>query len=181
MVVPGAHSEERAPRVLVSVAVVAVVAIDVLYLSLIAGQGGPPSDTPLVVPFVGAYFAVLATSLGVSLAAPAWLKAALRGAACAGLLLMAVLTGFSIGVAVLVAAAVALAALVFTLAARPNRRAVGAAIIGGIVGVAILMAGLQLAWSQISCPRTGESSGTTVSLTGQSSYRCIEGVLTISH
>lgn len=161
-------------------AAIAVVAIDVLYVSLIAGQGGPPSDTPLVAPFVGAYFAVLAISLGVSLVSPMWLKSALRGAATGGLLLMAVLTGFSIGVAVLVAAAIALAALVITLAARPNRGTVIAAITGAVVGVGVLMAGLQFAWSDVVCPASGQGGGTMPSLVGPgASYQCNEGVLTV--
>ncbi len=172
--------EQRAPRVLVSVAAIAVVAIDVLYVSLIRAQGGPPSDEPLVVPFVAGYLGLFALALGLTLVLPDLLRVGVRGAAAGGLLLLGVLTGFSIGVGVLVAAIVAIAALVVTVSRHPGARSTAAAVTGVVVGVALLLIGLQLAWSHVVCPSSGQSGGTIPSLVGPgASYDCDNGVLTV--
>jgi hypothetical protein len=180
-VVAARSSEQRAPRVLVSVAAIAVAAVDALYLALINSQGGPPPDSVIVTPFVASYLGLMALLLAVSLVTPHAIKAGLRGAAAGGLVAMALLTGFSIGVAVLVPAALGIAAEVVTLADGPTRRATVAAIAGAIVSVAVLAGGLQIAWSYISCPPTGESGGTTASFFGPgASYQCVNGVLTVA-
>ena len=162
-------------------AAIAVAAIDALYLALIQSQGGPPSDTALVTPFVAAYFALIALALAVSLVAPVAVSAGLRGAAAGGLLVMAVLTGFSIGVAVLIPAVISVAAAVITVARHPTRRTVISALAGAVVTVALLVAGLQVAWSYISCPPAGQSGGTMPSFIGPGpSYECDNGVLTVN-
>jgi hypothetical protein len=162
------------------VAAIAVAAIDALYLTLVRSQGGPPPDNALVTPFVASYFALVALALVVSLLTPLSVSAALRGAAAGGLLLMAILTGFSIGIAVLLPAALSIAAAVVTVGGHPSRRAVVSTVVGIVVAVALLVAGLEIAWSYISCPATGESGGTTASFFGQgASYQCENGVLTV--
>jgi hypothetical protein len=166
--------------VLVSVAAVAVLAIDALYVAIIRAQGGPPSDEPLVAPFVAGYLALLAAGLGATLVVPGLLRVGVRGAAAGGLLLMAVLTGFSIGAGVLVGALVAIAALALTVSRHPSARTVLAAVAGIIVGVALLLVGLQLAWSHVVCSPSGQSGGTIPSLVGVGeSYQCSDGVLTV--
>ena len=180
MVAPRPYAEERAQRVLVSVAAVAVLAIDALYVTLIQAQGGPPSDEPLVVPFVAGYLGLLAVALGLTLVLPGLLRVGVRGAAAGGLLLMGVLTGFSIGVGVLVAAIVSIAALVVTVSRHPGARPAAAAVAGIVVGVALLLIGLEVAWSHVVCAPTGESGGSIPSLIGPgASYECNNGVLTV--
>jgi O-antigen ligase len=180
MIARASHAEERAPRVLVSVAAVAVVAVDAGYLLLIQSQGGPPSDNPLVTPFVGSYFALMAAALIASLPAPAPLRAGFRGAAAAGLLLAALLTGLSIGAAVLIPAILAIVATVLMVRRSPDRNTVFAAIAGMFVGVALLVVGLQIAWQQVVCPASGESGGSIASWFGSGgNYECNDGVLRV--
>src|SRR5579864_5268698 len=97
------HAEQRAPRVLVSVAAVALVAIDVLYLGLVESQGASPF--PLVTWFIAGYFVVVAMALIGSLFAPPGARVAVRGAAAGSLLAMTVMSAMSIGAAVLIPAA----------------------------------------------------------------------------
>lgn len=162
-------------------AAVAVVAIDALYVGLVRSQGGPPPDNALVTPFVASYFALIALALAMSLLTPVSVGVGLRGGAAGGLLVMAILTGFSIGVAVLIPALIAIAAAVVTVGGHPRRRSVISAGVGIFVAVAVLAIGLQIAWSYIACPATGQSGGTTASFFGQgASYECDNGVLTVS-
>ena len=161
---------------LVSVAAVALVAVDVLYNTIIRSQGGPPPDQPLVAPFVTGYLAAAAVALAVSIALPPAWRAALRAACAAGLLVLAVLSGFSIGPAVLIPAAMCVAATAITLSNAPTRRAVASAITGAVLGLALLAGGFWVAWSYIQCPTGGvTSSGSTVTYTF---YECVNGVLT---
>jgi len=147
-----------AERVLVAVAVVVIAATEVGYMLLIRAQGGPPSDTPWVVPFVAGYLVLMAALLAASTLVPATARVALRGGASAGLLVLGVLAAFSIGLAVLIAAALALASAVV---ARPRGREVLSAFGGGVIAVALLLAGFQLSWSHVVCPATGQSGGST--------------------
>lgn len=147
MVTPSKTGEGRAPRVLVAIAFVAVVAIDALYLGIIWSQGDtPPSG--YVVPFIASYVAAIAVMLLVSLASPAIVKAGFRGAASGGLLAFAGLSALTIGPAVLAAALVSVAATILTIARVPGRSTMGAAGVGAVADVVILFVGLQLAWSQ---------------------------------
>jgi hypothetical protein len=141
------HAEERAPRVLVSVAVAAVVAIDALYLAIIRTQGGSPSDYPLVTPFIAGYFAVVAVALLASLFQAMSVRAFLRGAASGGLLVLAVISALSIGAVVLVAALLSVAATVLTLVRGGRGRDVAFSVVGALVAVVVLIGGLLLAWS----------------------------------
>jgi len=152
-----------------------VAAADVLYLGLVRSQGGSPSDNPLITPFVASYLAAVAAALIVSLAAPPAVKVGLRAGASAGLVVMALLAAFSIGIALLLPAGLGVAATVVTVARAPGWRGVIAAIAGSFVAVSILAAGFVASWSYISCPPSGESGGTTATGT---SYSCASGVLT---
>lgn len=167
-------------RVPAAVAAVAVVAIIALYLVIINSQGGASSDTPLVVPFVAGYLALMGLLLTASLFTPPGARPALRAGASAGLVVLGVLAAFSIGVAVLIAAGLAIAAAVLALRARPGMRSVVSAAAAAVLAVAVLVAGFQIAWTHIVCPTTGGSGGSTASLIGHSfSYECNDGVLTI--
>ena len=156
-------------------AAIALVAIEALYLSIVNSQGGAQSDQPLVVPFVAGYLGMSAVALVASLVTPPAIKAALRSGASAGLLVLGVLAAFSIGVAVLVAAALAIFATALTVGRNPTTRAVGGAFAGAIVAVGLLAAGFWIAWSNIQCPSSGESGGSTA--TGIT-YSCENGILT---
>ncbi len=164
------------------VAVIATVAIVALYLAIIRSQGGGEPSPPdvLTVPFVAAYLLLMAVLLGVSLLAPAGARPALRGAAAGGLFVLAVLALFSIGVAILLLAGLAIAATVLAIVERPGARSVVSAVLAGVLAVAVLVAGFEVSSHYLVCPSTGESGGTTASLLGHSSsYDCNNGVLTV--
>src|ERR1051326_8169589 len=139
---------------LVALAVVALAAIDALYLALIRSQSGAPSDTPWVVPFVAGYLLLMALALAASLLVPAPARALLRGGASAGLLVLGVLSAFSIGAAVLIAAGLAIVATVLGLRARPGGPALLAAGAGAVASVVILLGGFQVVWSHVVCQPT---------------------------
>jgi hypothetical protein len=169
----------RAARVLTALAVVVVAGVDALYIGLIRGQGGGDSTTPLVVPFVAGYLALMAGLLLASLLAPPSFVPALRGGAAGGLLVMGGLAAFSIGVAVILAALLAIGATVMAALSRPGAVSVVSAGAAALVAVALLVAGFQFAWSYLVCPAGGEGSGTVPSLMGAGgSYECNDGVLT---
>jgi len=169
-----------AARVLVAIAVVAIVAVDALYLAIVSSQGGPPSDTPLVVPFVTSYLALMAALLAASLFTPAASRPALRAAASAGLVFMGVLAAFTIGLAILVAAAPAIATAVLATRARPGGTTIASSGVAVLLAVALLGAGFEFSWGYIVCPGSGESGGSTASFLGRgSSYDCNNGVLTV--
>jgi len=170
-----------AARVLVAIAVVAIVAIDALYLAIVSSQGGPgepPTDTPLVVPFVAGYEILMALLLAASLVVPPAVRPALRGAAAAGLFVLGILALFSIGLGDIIAAALALAATVLAVRASRGTRTWLSLAAAAIVSVAILLGGFQIAWSHIVCQPAGESGGSSAGLFGGSSYDCKDGVLT---
>lgn len=168
-----------AERVLVAVAVAAIAATDGGYIALIRGQGGPPTDTPWVVPFVAGYLVLVAAVLAASLLVPAAAKPAMRVAASAGLLVLGVLAAFSIGLAVLIAAGLSIAAAVLAFRAKPGMSSAVSAAAAAVVALVVLVAGFQITWTHIVCPASGESGGTVASFVGVgSSYECNEGVLT---
>ena len=170
-----------AQRVLVAVAVIATVAIVTLYLWIIRSQGagGPSTPDVLTVPFVAGYQLLMAALLGVSLLAPAGARPALRGAAAGGLFVLAVLAMFSIGLAILLVAGLAIAATVLAIAERPGARSVVSAVLAGVLAVVVLVAGFEFAWHVLVCPPTGQMGGTTAGFFDSVSYDCINGVLTV--
>lgn len=161
-------------------AVIATAAIVALYLSIIRSQGGPSTPDVLTVPFVAAYQLLMAVLLGVSLLAPAGARPALRGAAAGGLFVLAVLALFSIGVAILLVAGLAIAATVLAIVERPGARSVVSAVLAGVLAVLLLVAGFEFAWHYLVCPPTGEMGGTTAGFFGDSiAFDCKDGVLTV--
>ena len=166
-------------RFVTALAVLALVAIDAIYLIIVRQQGTDPSE-PLVVPFVAAYIALMGALLVASLLTPPAWAPALRGGASAGLLVLGALSAFSIGLGVLFAATLAIAATVLALIARPGARSAVSTVLSALVVVALLVVGFQVAWSHLACPASGEGGGTTPSFFGQgSSYECNGGVLTV--
>ena len=171
-----------AQRVLVSVAVAATLAIVVLYVSIsrTQGGGGPPTPDVLTVPFVASYIALMGGLLAASLFVPPALRPALRGAAAAGLLVLGWLAIFSIGVAILIAAGLAIGSTVLALNERPGARPVASAVVAGVLAVVVLVAGFEFSWHYLVCPPTGQQGGTTAEfLPGHfATYECNDGVLT---
>jgi hypothetical protein len=163
---------------------VGMLAIVAAYIAIIRGQDGVPASDAWTVPFVAGYMLLMALLLALSLLelpALAWLRPALRGAAAAGLWILGVLALFSIGLAIVICAALATSATVLTLTARPSVRGTISAVVAGIVSVVVLGVGFQIAASHIVCPATGQSGGTTAGLfTNGFSYECNDGVLTTS-
>lgn len=170
----------RASRVLVAVAIVAIAAIVVLYIALIRSQGEQDPVSALVVPFISAYLVVMAILLAASLLVRPAIRPGLRGAASAGLLVLGWLAAFSIGVAVLIAAGLAIAATVLAINERPGAGSTVSAAGAGAVAVVVLIAGFEFAWQHPVCPPNGEVGGSIPSLIGHgSSYECNGGVLTV--
>ena len=168
-------------RVLVAVAVVALVATVAGYIALVRSQGGPAPSDVLTVPFVAGYLLAMGALLAISLIERGWinsLRPALRAAASAGLVALGLLSAFSIGLAVLIAAAFAIAATVVSITSAPRRATFVGAAVGAILSVASLAFGLEVVWNIIICPPTGQSSGTTA--TGIN-YDCSDGYLTVHY
>jgi hypothetical protein len=175
------HSEPRSTRLLVWIALVSVVVVDAGYLALIAILASHPPDI-YTVPFVAGYILLTAVLLALSLVEAPFmvpLRPALRTAAAAGLLVLGVLAVFSIGLALLIAGGIAMAAAVMTIAAVHRATAVVSAVLAATLAVALVVIGLEIAWRTIVCPPTGEMGGDTVGVfTGGINFTCKDGHLT---
>lgn len=170
-----------AARVLIAVAVVAILGTDALYVSVIMGQGGPATPDVLTVPFVAGYQVLMAILLAVSLLAPRTFIPALRGAGSGGLVALGILGAFSIGVPLLMAACVAIAATVLAIRGRPRALSIASAVGAAVVSVAVLTTGIEFAWHYLVCPPAVQMEGTTAGLFGDSiHYECIDGRLSRS-
>jgi hypothetical protein len=161
------------------VAIAGILAIDVLYLAIVRLQGDPPPVDVLTVPFIAGYLLLMAALLGASLIALPALRPALRAAASCGLLVLGLLAAFSIGILILATAALAITSLAQSIERDRSPRTLGASLAASVVAVAVLVAGLQLAWNFLVCPSTGQVSG-TAGFFGQSHYQCTDGRLTES-
>ena len=174
-----------ADRVLVAVAFVTIVGTDAVYMELIRNQGSPgsPGDPAVLVPvFVAFYLVAMALLLALSLAAAAPLmkaRPALRAAASAGLLVMGLVAAFSIGVPLLIAGMLAVAATILSLRARSTLQTWVSAAAAATIALVVLVVGFQASWNYIQCPATGQGSGTTAGFFGGSSYTCNGGRLII--
>jgi len=167
--------------VLVAVPVVALVAIVAGYIAIVESQGGPPPSDVLTVPFVSAYLLSMSAILAISLIERSRIKSlrpALRAAAAAGLVALGILAGFSIGPAIMIAAAFAIAATIVSIVSAPRRGTFIGAATGALLSVGFLAFGLEVVWNVIICPPTGQSSGTTA--TGIN-YDCSDGYLTVHY
>jgi hypothetical protein len=170
--------------VLVAVPAIGLVAVVAGYIAIINSQGAPPPDNVITVPFVSGYLLLMAILLAVSLIerpAIASIRPAVRGAAAAGLWVLGFLALFSIGLAIVICAALATAATVVTLTGRPSLLATLSVLVAGTVSVFVLAVGFYFSWQTIICPATGQSGGTTVGLFGNGkTYECNDGLLTIT-
>lgn len=181
MVAARPDSEGWPTRVLVAVSIVAVIATVAGYIAIIRGQGGPAPSDALTVPFVSTYLVSMAVIIGISLMERPRIKTlrpALRSAASAGLVALGVLSAFSIGLAILIAAAFAIAATVISIVPAIRRATFIGAAIGALASVGFLAFGLEVVWNVIICPPTGQSSGTTAS---GINYDCDDGYLTVHY
>lgn len=175
-----ARVERTLVRVTSLIAVGIVVLVDVLYIVLINAQG--PSAQPFIPRFVAGFLAVMAAMVAIALLSRpeiVSIRAILRAAAAAGLLMLGIFSAFSIGLPLVVAGALVTVALSRT--ARQPRR--GVARLSGLVAaaltVAILIVGLDLAQRAIVCPSSGESGGGGTSLlSGSYQWECNNGRLT---
>ena len=171
-----APSKARTADLLAGGAAIVAALVAFLYRALLLNQGGPPPDTPLLAPFLMSYILAMAILLAVSLVVPLGVKPVLRIAPATGLAVLGWLAAFSIGVAIMIAAVAAIASVVLTVQARPVRPSVASAVVGSVIAIIVLVAGLQVSWSYIACPTRG-SSGGQAGLLG-SSYECQDGHLT---
>ncbi len=168
-------------RTLVALSAISVVAIDFLYVGIIRSQGGPDPVDVLTVPFVAGYMALLAVLLGLSIFLPPAVRPALRAGSASGLLVLAVVAAFSIGIGLLIAAVLALAAMIMALVERHGPQVLGSAVLASLLAVALLVSGLQYSWQHIVCPPSGQVGGTTPGFfTGGISYECDGGRLTFT-
>lgn len=165
-----------------AVPIVVVIVMGALYVAIAVNQNtldhAPPEK--FIFPFIGAYLAVMAVLLMVSLMLR-WsvpVRAGLRGAAAGGLLVLGVVAMFSIGLPLVIAGVLATAATVRTAARNrvilSSVSAVGAA----MVAVAILVAGFEVTDRLIVCPEHGTmGGGGSGFVTGPYQYECAEGKL----
>jgi len=148
---------------------------------LINGQG--PSAQPYIPRFVGGYLAVMAALIVVALLPRPEIvpiRAPLRAAAAAGLLVLGIFAAFSIGLPLVVAGI--LTGFALSRTQREPRR--GVARVSGLVAaaltVAVMIAGLDVTQRLIVCPDSGEVGGGGSALLGGSyQYECKNGQLTV--
>jgi hypothetical protein len=167
--------DDRATRRLVAIAAVIVLIADFGYLLIIRAQES--SEPNQVVPFVAAYLVLMALILGVSLLDRPLIvrsRPALRAAAAAGLLVLGVLALMSIGLALVVAGALATAATARTASMVPRWSHVPVMLGAAVFAVVILLAGYEVSSRLIQCPTQG-SGGGTGGLVFSFSWECVNG------
>jgi hypothetical protein len=164
--------------VVLATVVAYVLAIRAQNMQNAQGDGAPDIFT---VPFVAAYLVAIAALLTTSQLRrlSSALRFALRTAAAAGLLVLGVLSLFSIGLPLVVAGAMATGATVRTLrgplVTSSSLFAVGAA----VIAVVVLITGFEVTERLIVCPAQGSSGGGgTGFVTGPYYYDCVDGRLT---
>lgn len=173
-------ADSRAARFMTWFALVFALATDAVYLLLILGQGGAPSDV-VTVAFVASYLAALAALLAASLPRrwSAVVRLSLRAAAAGGLLVLGILAIFSIGLPLLIAGAMAVGAAVRTLRGPFLSTSSISAVAAAAVAVVVLVAGFEVTERLIVCPAHGSSGGGGTGLvTGPYYYDCVNGQLT---
>ena len=158
---------------------------DLGYVVIIRAQEGehPNSYATVYVAtyaFVATYLAVLALFLGASLLSRPFLvrlRSALRAAAAAGLLVMGVLALMSVGLLLVVAGALGIAAVLISPAGW-NWKAAGLDVAAAVIAVAVLIAGFEVGNRVINCPPKGYGGGSGYGLvTGGYHWTCVDGRL----
>ncbi len=174
---------DRVTATLVWIAMVFVLAIVVVYLLIIRGQGGATPEGAVTVPFVAGYLVLMAVLLWVSLLGHprlVVLRPALRGGAAAGLLVLGVIAAFSIGVLIIVAGILATISAIRALWGTNLRNAMLSEIAAAVIAVTALVAGFEVTQRVIICPPTGTiSGGGSGFLTPAYHYECVNGTLTM--
>ena len=167
----------RGTRVLIAISSIVVVVMVAVYLSLIRAQGGTAPDW-LTVPFVTAYLLTAAALLVASLLRMGTgVRAAMRAAGAAGLLVLGYLAGFSIGVPLILAGVLAAIATLGTMS-HVRGVAIAAAPAAAVIAVAVLIGGFEVSERAITCPATGSMSGSgTGFVTGPYHWSCAGGTL----
>jgi hypothetical protein len=175
MAAPQVARDDRATRVLVVIALVIALLTDFGYVLIIRSQDASPPDR--VVPFVAAYLASMAAMLGVSLWdwAPALrARPALRAGAAGGLIVLGILGLWSIGLPLVAAAGLAIAATARTASPGPTRSGVPVKLAAAAAAVVILVAGYEVSSRLIQCQSQGEMGGTG-GLVLRFSWDCVNG------
>ena len=163
--------------VLVWIALAVPLLMDAVYFSLIRAQGAYPPDV-FTVPFVATYMLLMTCMLGVSLVTrfnPV-LRAALRGGAAGGLIVLGVLAAFSIGVPVLVAGLLAAIAFGLSVGRSAWLLSLAAGAAAAIVFGFVLVVGIDAANRTIVCPPDStEGGGGNGIVLGAYQYQCMGG------
>ena len=161
-------------------AVAILLVTDVLYIVLITGQQA--SDNTLTVPFVAGYMLLMAILLALSLRPHprlVALRTVLRAGPAGGLLVLGTLAAFSIGLPILIAAALAFVVAGRSLPRPGWKPSAAIALVAAIVAAIVLVGGIDLSQRLIICPAHGTSGGGGSGLvSGPYHYECVNGVLT---
>jgi hypothetical protein len=173
--------ESRATVIMTWAAAGILLATDLLYVLLIGSQPNLPPDSVATVPFVAGYLLLMAALLAAALLRrPSMVRArtVLRAGPAGGLLLLGTLAALSIGLPILVAAALSVVLAVRSLP-RPLRwRPVSLGVIAALGAVVLLVGGLELTQRLIVCPAHGTVGGGGSGLiSGPYRYECVNGVL----
>jgi hypothetical protein len=164
-------------RLLGVIVALLVVTVDLLYVWYIEFVQSALSDQPWRVPFVASYLGALAICalLSAVVSGGSW-RVVLAGAAASGLLVLGFLGMFSIGLPLFVMGLLTTGALVMAVksAVRPGLAA-GAPVVGALVAVIVLVAGLGISERVIACSPGLVSGGGTTFLSGSYSYTCQNG------
>lgn len=171
--------ERRSVRISSLVAIVIVLATDVLYVGLIRSQG--PQPEAYLPFFVGSYLALMAGLIAVALIPRpevARARSALRIAAITGLAALGYLASFSIGVPILLAGLFVLVALIRSAPVAGARFAFVSGVVAGSLALAVLLVGFEVTHRLILCPETGTTSGSGRGIvTGPYHFDCNQGEL----
>jgi hypothetical protein len=171
-------------RLIAIAAAVTAATVDVLYMGIV--QAGDPQF--LRVPFVASFIAFMAICAALASRRSATrIRPLLLGIAATGLLGIGYVALMSIGLPLIAGGMILLIALVGTVsveaAAGPRRAlaAIGTAIGGCALSIAILLGGFTVSDLAISCPATGQMGGGGLTVLAASySYSCDNGKLTIT-
>lgn len=151
--------------------------MDAVYFSLIHAQGAYPPDV-FTVPFVAAYMLLMTCLLGASLVTRlnAVVRAALRGGAAGGLIVLGGLAAFSIGMPVLIAGLLAAVAFGLSLSRSVWMPSLAAGCAAGIVLGFGFVLGVDAANRTIVCPPgSTEGGGGSGIVLGPYRYQCADG------
>ena len=173
--------ERRSILITSLVAFAIVLATDVLYGGIINAQGGT-DPMPYVPRFVAGYMALMAALIAIALLPRAEIvpiRAPLRAAAAAGLLVLGFLAAFSVGPPLVIAGLLVSFAFSRTIRGARSRPARFSGLAAAFVAVAVLLAGFEVAQRVVVCPEAGQmSGGGSGFLSGPYQYECNNGVAT---